>query len=156
MFSVFKLFGNKENTFSYENKTKTKFENKENEFTIFNILYINHKIVMCCFPCFLIKSKTRDLVDYDKMKTLDSYFILFIPISSSTSIFFSSGSRKHEIMNSNMHFKHIFIIFINFVFNKMVLQNRFSYYLFSTKFKYEMYFLKMKTKYYNTLKNFIF
>ena len=41
MFSLFKLFENKENTFSYENKTKTNFENKENEFTIFNILYIN-------------------------------------------------------------------------------------------------------------------
>ena len=35
MFSVFKLFENKENAFSYENKTKTNFENKENEFTIF-------------------------------------------------------------------------------------------------------------------------
>ena len=49
--------------FSYENKMKTKFENKENEFTIFNILYINQKTVMCCFPCFLIKSKTRDFMD---------------------------------------------------------------------------------------------
>ena len=63
MFSVFKLFENKENAFSYENKTKTNFENKENEFIIFNILYINQKIVLCCFPCFRIKSKTRDLVD---------------------------------------------------------------------------------------------
>ena len=52
--------------FSYENKTKTNFENKENEFTIFNILYINKKTVMCCFLCFRIKSKTRDLVDWDK------------------------------------------------------------------------------------------
>ena len=59
-FFLFKLFENKENVFSYENKTKTKFENKENEFIIFNILYINQKTVMCCFPCFLIKSKTRD------------------------------------------------------------------------------------------------
>ena len=107
--------------FSYENKTKTNFENKENEFTIFNILYINQKIVMCCFPCFLIKSKTRNLVDWDKMKTPDSSFLLFIPLSSFTSIFFSSGSRKHGIMNSNMHFKHIFIVFINFIFKKMVL-----------------------------------
>ena len=41
MFSLFKLFENKENAFSYENKTKTNFENKENEFTIFNILYMN-------------------------------------------------------------------------------------------------------------------
>ena len=39
MFSVFKLFENKKNAFSYENKTKTNFENNENEFTIFNILY---------------------------------------------------------------------------------------------------------------------
>ena len=38
----------------------------------------------------------------------------------------------------------------------MVLQNGFSYSLFSTKFKYETYFLKMKTKDYNTLKIFIF
>ena len=107
--------------FSYENKTKTNFEKKENEFTIFNILYINQKTVLCCFPCFRIKSKTRDLVDWDKMKTPDSSFLLFIPLSSSTSIFFSSGSRKHEIMNSNLHFKHIFIVFINFIFKKMVL-----------------------------------
>ena len=61
------------------------------------------------------------------MKTPDSSFLLFIPLSSSTSIFFSSGSRKHGIMNSNMHFKHIFIVFINFIFKKMVLQNGFSY-----------------------------
>ena len=101
---------------------------------------------MCCFLCFLIKSKTRDLVDWDNIKTSDSSFILFIPHSSSTSIFFSSSSRKHEIMNSNMHFKHIFIVFINFIFKKMVLQNEFSYSLFSTKFKYETDFLKMKTK----------
>ena len=80
--------------FSYENKTKTNFENKENEFTIFNILYINQKTVLCCFPCFRIKSKTRDLVDWDKMKTPDYSFLLFIPLSSTTLIFFSSGSRK--------------------------------------------------------------
>ena len=90
------------------------------------------------------------------MKTPDSSFLLFIPLSSSTSIFFSSGSQKHEIMNSNLYFKHIFIVFINFIFNKMVLQNGFSYFLFSIKFKYETYFLKMKTKDYNTLKIFIF
>ena len=146
MFSVFKLFENKENAFSYENKTKTNFENKENEFTIFNILYINQKTVLCCFPCFLIKLKIRDLMDWGKMKTPDSSFLLFSPLSPSTLIFFSSGSRKHEIMNSNMHFKHIFIVFINFIFKKMVLENGFSYSLFSTKFKYETYFLKMKTK----------
>ena len=46
MFSLFKLFEKKENTFSYENQTKTNFENKENEFTIFNILYMNQKTVM--------------------------------------------------------------------------------------------------------------
>ena len=125
---------------------KTNFKNKENEFTIFNILYINQKTVLCCFPCFRIKSKTQDLVDLDKMKTPDSSFLLFIPLSFSTSIFFSSGSRKHGIMNSNLHLKHIFIVFINFIFQKMILQNGFSYSLFSTKFKYETYFLKMKTK----------
>ena len=80
------------------------------------------------------------------MKTPDSSFLFFIPLSSSTSIFFSSGSQKHEIMISNMHFKHIFIIFINFIFKKIVLQNGFFYSLFSTKLKYETYFLKMKTK----------
>ena len=37
---------NKENTFSYENQTKTKFENKENELTILNILYMNQKTVL--------------------------------------------------------------------------------------------------------------
>ena len=112
MFFVFKLFENKKNAFSYENNTKTNFENKENEFIIFNILYINKKTVMCCFPCFIIKSKTQNLMDWNKMKTPDSYFLLFIHLSSSTSIFFSLGSRKHEIINSNMHFKHIFIVFI--------------------------------------------
>ena len=80
------------------------------------------------------------------MKTPDSSFLLFIPLSSSTSIFFSSGSQKYGIMNNNIHFKHIFFVFINFIFKKMVLQNGFSYSLFSTKFKYETYFLKMKTK----------
>ena len=80
------------------------------------------------------------------MKTPDSSFLLFIPLSSFTSIFFSLGSRKHGIINSNMHFKHIFIVFINFIFKKMVLQNEFSYFLFSIKFKYETYFLKIKTK----------
>ena len=80
MFSLFKFFENKENTFSYENRTKTNFENKENEFTIFNILYMNHKTVLCCFPCFRIKSKTRDFVDWDKTKTRDyDYFLIFFP-----------------------------------------------------------------------------
>ena len=64
--------------FSYENQTKTNFENKENEFTIFNILYMNQETVMCCFPCFRIKSKTLDLVDWDKTKTRNcGYFLLF-------------------------------------------------------------------------------
>ena len=58
--------------------------------------------------------------------------------------------------DSNLHFKHILIVFIIFIFNKIVLQNGFSYYLFSTKFKYETYFMKMKTKDYNTLEIFIF
>ena len=52
MFSLFKLFENKENTFSYENQTKTNFENKENEFTIFNILYMNKKTVLVLFSLF--------------------------------------------------------------------------------------------------------
>ena len=92
LFFVFKLFENKKNTFSYENKTKTNFENKDNEFAIFNILYINQKTVLCCFTYFRIKSKTRNLIDWDKMKTSDSYFLLFISLLSSTSIFFSLGS----------------------------------------------------------------
>ena len=71
MFSLFKLFENKENAFSYENQTKTNFENKENEFTIFNFLYMNQKTGKSCFPCFRLKSKTRDLVDWDKTKTRD-------------------------------------------------------------------------------------
>ena len=66
--------------FSYEDQTKTNFENKENEFTIFNILYMNQKTVLCCFPCFRIKSNTWDLVDWDKTKTRDcDYFLLFFP-----------------------------------------------------------------------------
>ena len=80
------------------------------------------------------------------MKTPDSSFLFFIPLSSFISIFFSSDSQKHDIINSKMLFKHIFIVFINFIFKKIVLQNGFSYSLFLTKFKYETYFLKMKTK----------
>ena len=80
MFSLFKLFENKENTFSYENQTKTNFENKENEFIIYNILYMNQKTVMCCSTCFRIKSKTQNLVDWDKTKTRNcGYFLLFFP-----------------------------------------------------------------------------
>ena len=80
MFSLFKLFENKENTFSYDNQTKTNFENKENEFTIFNILYMNQETVLRCISCFRIKSKIRDLVDWDKMKIRDcGYFLLFFP-----------------------------------------------------------------------------
>ena len=75
MFSLFKFFENKENTFSYENQIKRNFENKENEFTIFNILYINQKTVLCRFPCFRIKSKIRDLVDWDKTKTRDCGYV---------------------------------------------------------------------------------
>ena len=71
MFSLFKLFENKENAFSYENKTKTNFENKENEFTIFNILYINQKTVLCYFPCFRIiriqKSVKQNQIISEKM-----------------------------------------------------------------------------------------
>ena len=48
--------------FSYKNQTKTNFENKENEFTIFNVLYMNQKTAFCCFPCFRIKSKTKDFI----------------------------------------------------------------------------------------------
>ena len=66
--------------FNYENQTKINFKNKKNEFTIFNILYMNQKTVLCCFFCFRIKSKTRDLVDWDKTKTWDyDYFLLFFP-----------------------------------------------------------------------------
>ena len=39
MFSLFKLFENKENKFSYENQTKTNFENIENE-SLFSTFYI--------------------------------------------------------------------------------------------------------------------
>ena len=52
LFSLFKFFENKKNTFSYENQIKINFENKEHKFTIFNILYMNQKTVMSCFPCF--------------------------------------------------------------------------------------------------------
>ena len=94
MFSLFKLFENKKNTLNYENQTKKKFENKENEFTIFNILYMNQKTVLCCFPCFQIKSKTRDLVDWDKTKTRDcGYFLLFFPFRLT---FRFSSHQAHE------------------------------------------------------------
>ena len=95
---------------------KTKFENKENEFIIFNFLYMNQ-----IFLVFRVKLKTRDFLDWVKLITRD-------------------------FLNSNLYFKRIFIVFINFIFKKMVLQNGFSYSLFSTKFKYETCFLKMKTK----------
>ena len=100
---------------------KTKFENKENEFIIFNFLYIIRKQIKAVFLFFGVKLKTRDFLDWVKLKTQD-------------------------FLNSNLHFKRIFIIFINFIFKKMVLQNGFSYSLFLTKFKYETCFLKMKTK----------
>ena len=74
MFSLFKFFENQD-----ENKIKTNFENKENEFTIFNILYMNQKTVLFCFSCFRIKSKTRDLVNWDKTKTQDCGFFFFFP-----------------------------------------------------------------------------
>ena len=61
------------------------------------------------------------------MKTPDSSFLIFIPLSSFTSIFFSSGSQKHGIMNSNIHFKHIFIVFINFIFKKMFYKTDFFF-----------------------------
>ena len=121
--------------FSYENKTKTNSENKENEFTIFNILYINQKTVLCCFPCFRIiriqkNVKQNQIISEKKCKEITKI----------------KTKIKWQKMNSNLHFKHIFIVFINFIFKKIVLQNGFSYSLFSTKFKYETYFLKMKTK----------
>ena len=81
-FSIFSIqtFRKQGKHFSYENKTKTKYENKENKFTIFNILYMNQKTILCCFPCFRIKSKTWDLVDWDKTKTQDcDYFLIFFP-----------------------------------------------------------------------------
>ena len=53
--------------FSYENQTKINFKNKENEFTIVNILYMNQKTIMCYFLCFRIKSKTLEC----------DYFLLF-------------------------------------------------------------------------------
>ena len=66
--------------FSYENHTKTKFENKKNKFTIFNILYINQKTILCCSTCFRIKLKIQNLIDWDKTKTRDySYFLIFFP-----------------------------------------------------------------------------
>ena len=100
---------------------KTKFENRENEFIIFNFLYMNQKKIKAIFLVFRVKLKTRDFLDWVKLKTRD-------------------------FLNSNLRFKRIFIVFINFIFKKMVLQNGFSYSLFSTKFKYETCFLKMKTK----------
>ena len=43
--------------FSYENQTKTNFENKENEFTIFNILYMNQKLFCVVFLIFELNRK---------------------------------------------------------------------------------------------------
>ena len=77
---------------------KTKFENKENEFIIFNFLYMNQKQIKAVFLVFRVKLKTRDFLDWVKLKTRD-------------------------FLNSNLHFKRIFIVFINFIFKKMVLQN---------------------------------
>ena len=71
MFSLFKLFENKKKAFSYENQKKIDFKNKENEFTIFNFLYMNQKTCKRYFPCFQLKSKTRNLIDLDKTKTRD-------------------------------------------------------------------------------------
>ena len=90
---------------------KTNFENKENEFTIFNILYINQKTVMYCFPCFRIiriqKSVKQNQIisEKKKCKAIEKIKIKI----------------KWPKMNSNLHFKHIFIVSINFIFKKMVL-----------------------------------
>ena len=120
MFFLFKFFKNKKNTFNYENKTKTNFENKENDFTIFNILYMNQKTVLCCFPCFRIKSKTRDLVDWDKTKTRDcGYFLIFFHFCHPLRFSSHQAHENTRIVNSNLHFKHIFIVFINFIFKKI-------------------------------------
>ena len=75
---------------------KTKFESKENEFIIFNFLYMNQKQIKTVFLVFRVKLKTRDFLDWVKLKTRD-------------------------FLNSNLHFKRIFIVFINFIFKKMVL-----------------------------------
>ena len=109
---------------------------------------MNQKTVMYYFPCFRIKSKTRDLIDWDKTKIRDfDYFIIFFPFRLPFRFSSHQAHEKHGIVNSNLYFKHIFIVFINFIFMKMILQNGFSYSLFLIKFKYETYFLKMKTKY---------
>ena len=80
------------------------------------------KQIKAVFFVFRVKLKTRDFLDLVKLKTRD-------------------------FLNNNLYFKRIFIVFINCIFKKIVLQNGFSYSLFSTKFKYETCFLKMKTKY---------
>ena len=90
---------------------------------------MNQKTGKSCFPCFH-KSVKQIISEKKKCKAIAKI----------------KTKIKWQKMNSNMHFKHIFIVFINFIFKKMVLQNGFSYFLFSTKFKYETYFLKMKTK----------
>ena len=88
----------------------------------FSTFYIGiRKQIKVVFLVFRVKLKTRDFLDWVKLKTRD-------------------------FLNSNLYFKRIFIVFINFIFKKMVLKNGFSYSLFSTKFKYETCFLKMKTK----------
>ena len=51
--------------FSYENKTKTNFENKENEFIIFNILYMNQKTGKNCFSCF--QKSVKQIISEKKM-----------------------------------------------------------------------------------------
>ena len=108
---------------------------------------MNQKTVMCCFSCFRIKSKIRVLVDWDKTKTRDcDYFLLFFSFRLPLRFSSHQAHENKPFVNSNLHFKHIFIVFINFILKKMVLQNGFSYYLFSIKFKYETCFLKMKTK----------
>ena len=43
--------------FSYENQTKINFENKENEFTILNILYMNQKLFCVVFLVFELNRK---------------------------------------------------------------------------------------------------
>ena len=76
--------------FSYENQTKTNFENKENEFTIFNILYMNQKTAFCCFPCFRFEFYFQHVITSFSRKWFyeTDFLIFYFQLNSSTKCIF--------------------------------------------------------------------
>ena len=89
---------------------------------------MNHKTGKSCFPCFQLKSKTRDLVDWDKTKTRDK-----------------TKSVKQIISEKKSVKQNTFSLFSLTSFSrKLFYKTDFLIFYFQP---YETYFLKIKIKY---------